>query len=217
MQAAVSNATLLDTSNELSESLRMPGAWIEDSVFELTDAVVAPAFETTTSEYLNSPTTVTVLTLYNKVLDLPEPPLLLPSISLHSMNAQASSVTSIPEQSTATPIHLIQQSENPQPEEEVECDASSWVRNNTAVSWEEHVSKITTEVKAIGNISLTAYQGMLSRLERLQAQFASFCAVDTRPADNAPETDTLPTSPKEHSDVAVKSRLFVHICFILNS
>ncbi|KJA22067.1 hypothetical protein HYPSUDRAFT_1085541 [Hypholoma sublateritium FD-334 SS-4] len=154
MQSPSSDAALLvQPTDELSESRHMPGAWIEDPLPVWLDESV-DARETV-------PTDLT---------DLPVVPV-VPPTSLHTTaSTEASVEVSVRERAPSFATHTpsIPLSEN----SEVESVEStgSWIPDHPLLSLAAHVSKISAEVMALGDDSLIAYQGMLSRLERLQAE-----------------------------------------------
>lgn len=57
---------------------------------------------------------------------------------------------------------------------------------------------------ALGDDSLLAYQGMLSRLECLQAEFSCFRSTDVKPMGDGPEVLSS-LSEEDHFEITVKS------------
>ncbi len=132
-----------------------------------------------------------------RLAGLPEPPFVPDTLFVSlptTVPDETSSTTTVPEQSVTAPTSLIQTSENTQHEQVTE-DTAFLFPCDDPLPLADHLSKITAQVYAIGDSSMSAYQAMLSRLECLQEQFSRFCADATK---------VLPSSPTDHLNVTVK-------------
>lgn len=113
------------------------------------------------------------------------PPTSLPT----SVSTAAASQAAVRERSPslASSTASTQQSENSQVEEEAVNTNSPWVPDEPPLSLAAHLTRITAQAMTLGDEAMAAYQGMLSRSERLQAYFSHLRGVDIMPVSDEAE------------------------------